>query len=450
MVSGLSSVVDYVYDDANRLTSVNGVTYTWDNNGNLLNDGVNAYTYNTANQLKTLTGPSVNASYAYNGMGDRLQEVHNGGTTNFMMDYNMGLTQVLNDGTNNYIYGNGRIAQVNTSTDYFLGDALGSVRQLTNNSGAITYASAYDPYGVATQAYGASQTAYGFTGEYTSNDLVYLRARYYVPYLNQFIQPDTIVPDPYQPMDWNKYLYVRDNPINYTDPSGHNPLTANRCQQQGCKWPKHNKWAEKAQKYGDKSGGYMATYAIASIGVQNPNIQRWYLPKALGGWFWGACENTHLGLAKVSDNEMNTDYGVEINDGGFRGYGLGMSGQDQTDPKVAVQAMIKRIQIVDNTCDDKCTSTDHFLVAALAQNGGDFTITNLNELMHGDAFKPRPTNTTHSLNWELFLDNASKKEFYQDKLIGPFAANVLYLKGKGWDVPDDIDWQYVCDLYTRP
>jgi hypothetical protein len=42
----------YVYDDANRLTSVNAVNYLWDNNGNastrsalhLLNDGVNTYT----------------------------------------------------------------------------------------------------------------------------------------------------------------------------------------------------------------------------------------------------------------------------------------------------------------------------------------------------------------------------------------------------------------------
>jgi hypothetical protein len=35
----------YVYDDANRLTSVNAVNYSWDNDGNLLNDGANTYTY---------------------------------------------------------------------------------------------------------------------------------------------------------------------------------------------------------------------------------------------------------------------------------------------------------------------------------------------------------------------------------------------------------------------
>lgn len=43
-------------------------------------------------------------------------------------------------------------------------------------------------------------------------------------YLNQFIQPDTIVPDPTQPEDWNVYTYTRDNPVNYTDPTGHDPF----------------------------------------------------------------------------------------------------------------------------------------------------------------------------------------------------------------------------------
>ncbi len=223
MVNGLSSTVDYDYDDANRLTTVNGVTYTWDANGNLLNDGVNTYTYNSANRLKTMTGPSVAAGYSYNGMGDRLRETIGEQTTTFAMDYNTGLTQVLNDGTNNYIYGNERIAQVNTGTEYFLGDALGSVRQLTNNNGAVTYASAYDPYGVVTNTYGAAQTAYGYTNEYTSQGLVYLRARFYSPSMGRFLTKDTWGEDENTPMSYNAWLYVYANPINLNDPSGHDP-----------------------------------------------------------------------------------------------------------------------------------------------------------------------------------------------------------------------------------
>jgi hypothetical protein len=100
---------------------------------------------------------------------------------NYTLDLNAGLTQVLTDGTNLYLYGVDRIAQVNTSTlitDYFLTDALGSVRQLTNSQGDITLANAYDPYGVLAQSAGSAQTSYGFTGEYTDpGGMGYLRAR---------------------------------------------------------------------------------------------------------------------------------------------------------------------------------------------------------------------------------------------------------------------------------
>lgn len=37
----------------------------------------------------------------------------------------------------------------------------------------------------------------------------------------QFNQPDTLVPDPYNPLDWNRYGYARYNPVKYTDPTGH-------------------------------------------------------------------------------------------------------------------------------------------------------------------------------------------------------------------------------------
>jgi YD repeat-containing protein len=146
---------------------VNGVNYTFDDNGNLLSDGVNTYVYDSANRLVSVSGQSTVTSYTYNGLGDRLSQTVNGMTTNYTLDLNTGLTQVLDDGTNSYLYGLGRIAQTNTMTEYFLGDALGSVRQLSMTDGEISLAQSYDPYGTVISTGGTSSTPYGFTGETT-------------------------------------------------------------------------------------------------------------------------------------------------------------------------------------------------------------------------------------------------------------------------------------------
>lgn len=47
-----------------------------------------------------------------------------------------------------------------------------------------------------------------------------------------FGSPDTLIPDPYNPLDWNRYQYARGNPVNYNDPSGHMPT--NGCNYEGC------------------------------------------------------------------------------------------------------------------------------------------------------------------------------------------------------------------------
>jgi hypothetical protein len=41
------------------------------------------------------------------------------------------------------------------------------------------------------------------------------------PYINHFIQPDTIIPNPADPQNWNRYSYVGNNPIRSSDPTGH-------------------------------------------------------------------------------------------------------------------------------------------------------------------------------------------------------------------------------------
>jgi RHS repeat-associated protein len=224
MLNGQSSVVNYTYDNANRLASAGGVTYTFDANGNLLSDGVNTYTYDSANRLISVNGTTT---YQYNGLGDRISQTANGMTTNYTLDLNTGLTQVLSDGTTDYLYGNGRIAQMNTTAEYFLGDALGSVRQMTDATGAITFTRGYDPYGVVTYTTGASQTEFGFTGEQyvDSTQLLYLRARHYSPTDGRFTSRDTWSGDVNRPLSLNRWMYVEGNPVNRVDPTGHTPIS---------------------------------------------------------------------------------------------------------------------------------------------------------------------------------------------------------------------------------
>lgn len=73
---------NYTYDNANRLTDVNGVRHTWDANGNLLGDGVYTYTYDHANRLVSVADQQSTISNGYNGLGDRLRQTVDGVTTN--------------------------------------------------------------------------------------------------------------------------------------------------------------------------------------------------------------------------------------------------------------------------------------------------------------------------------------------------------------------------------
>jgi len=214
----------YAYDAANRMTSVNGAPFSWDANGNLLSDGVNTYAYDHANRLIGLTQGGSTYAFAYNGLGNRLQQTVDAVTTNYTVDLNAGLTQVLTDGTNAYLYGVSRIGQQGADWAYHLPDALGSVRQLADAGGAVSYAAAYEPYGETLAAFGSQRTTYGFAGEWTDRTgLQYLRARYYAPEVGRFISRDSWMGQMTNPMTMNKWAYANANPGRFVDPTGNCP-----------------------------------------------------------------------------------------------------------------------------------------------------------------------------------------------------------------------------------
>ncbi len=104
------------------------------------------------------------------------------------------------------------------------GDALGSVRHVTDESGDAIGSMRYSPFGQRVESTGLLPYM-GFTGEPQdpSSDLTYLRARYYNPDLGRFLTADSIIPDPTNGQAWNRYAYVYNDVANLTDPSGMAP-----------------------------------------------------------------------------------------------------------------------------------------------------------------------------------------------------------------------------------
>jgi len=182
-------------------------------------------------------------SYAYDGDGNRVSKTDSSGTIKYINDIALPLVQVLQetDSAGNllasYIYGNDLICQTRAGiSSYYLYDGLGSTRQLTDSSGAITDSYIYEGFGNCVYSSGTTVNPYLFTGEQQNltTGLVYLRARYYDPSIGRFISRDPILsprvkPEGQfwftlllanQPQRLHPYLYCMNNPINYIDPSG--------------------------------------------------------------------------------------------------------------------------------------------------------------------------------------------------------------------------------------
>ena len=222
----------YTYDDSDRLLTTNTggsiTNYTWDDNGNLLTRDGETFSWDKAGRLAGWTEGSETASYEYNGDGVRVERTVNGTATTYLQDLAGGLPVVLRDTTSgtstDYVYGVDLITTIDSggAPTFYHGDGLGSTRLLTDSSGNITDQYTYDAFGSERTHTGGSDNPFTYTGEQADpdNGLIFLRMRYYDPDVGRYISADRWRGQDNLPQTTNRYVYVINNPINHTDPTG--------------------------------------------------------------------------------------------------------------------------------------------------------------------------------------------------------------------------------------
>ena len=203
------------YDAANELTHWNGISLSYDANGNMLTDGSNAFTWNARNQVASLN----NVSLQYDVFGRRTKNLAG---TSFLYD-GANAVQELSGTTVTANLISGGIDEVFSRTDSSgaftqLKDSLGSTIALVDSSGNIDTSYTYDAFGGTSVTRTSNANEFQYTGrENEGNGLYFYRNRYYAPLFGRFISED---PLGFEGSGTNFYAYAFDSPPNFRDPLG--------------------------------------------------------------------------------------------------------------------------------------------------------------------------------------------------------------------------------------
>jgi RHS repeat-associated protein len=106
-------------------------------------------------------------------------------------------------------------------TSYYLHDAQGSVRALTDAAGVVTDRYTYAAFGELVEQQGVTENPYRYTGQQCDEamGLYSLRARYYDPVAGRFLSRDPL--EQWRNVrELNRYSYAANGAVNLVDPSG--------------------------------------------------------------------------------------------------------------------------------------------------------------------------------------------------------------------------------------
>jgi RHS repeat-associated protein len=220
----------------------------YDAAGNVTTDNLgNMPTYDSENRIATVAG----YTYSYDADGARMEKAAGSTGTMYWLGPYGTLSETNLAGTINeeYIYFNGaRIARVDRSTGiahYYFSDKLASTSVITSPTAVVQEQYYYYPYGGTQSSTGSDSNNYKFTGKErdAESSLDYFGARHYTSTMGRFMSADRYnamltrhnleaggLPSEAaeiflygyidNPQNWNQYAYVRNNPLNFVDPTG--------------------------------------------------------------------------------------------------------------------------------------------------------------------------------------------------------------------------------------
>jgi RHS repeat-associated protein len=209
--------------------------------GNMTNDTFHTYQYDAEGRVINVDGGTGNGgwTYNYNSRGLRNSVYFNNvnGPAEWLYNFDGSPETAVVSGTNTqswseYYAGHRHIAtwQVagsSYSTVFQLSDWLGTPRYMLNYAGAPFLECASLPFGEQTssgncQSYDGWQGISGLWFD-TETDSVHTDARQLSLHQGRWLTPDPsglAAVDFTKPQTWNRYSYVANNPISFTDPTG--------------------------------------------------------------------------------------------------------------------------------------------------------------------------------------------------------------------------------------
>ena|GEM_PF-1074743 len=196
------------FSNTHEMTQFKGVTQIFDNNGNLISDGVRNFKYDAFNRIiEVKIGTVILAEYQYDAFNRRVMKKVDADlnssfetTIKFLYD-GFRCIEELNASDaliKEYVYGSLYIDEVilqrTGSTDYyFTHDYRYSVTSLTNSAGSIVESYDYKVYGERTIT-GSGLTGIGYTGQRHDSEtgLMYFKNRYFSTSTGSFVTRDPL------------------------------------------------------------------------------------------------------------------------------------------------------------------------------------------------------------------------------------------------------------------